>query len=337
MASEGYPAMSQNTLVETQQNNTEVLTDFKVKEIHFDGRPGLGFGLGSIDRLGRLKSGDIDQETMQRGDEFIVCGKHNFLRVNIDDTGNIVKSCGCIDGRSAKDKVETRYKLAGGTLVHTVAGIIGAGHLHNTYQEQLTNARDFMQFNNIEFGGHTDNTADESKTGCGAVDNLPGIIANTQIYRNQIKYAIRDIIEAAQLDYLAYDSTLLDQVLDNYKQFFEATDFTGYNGNFAKNLTESSQGLITNLDNSEKHKECALVINLVEGITLNQKELEKITDGKYQAFSYDVPAAMQIAQKIGRGNDTVATLAFYGELVYTIAAKATLTNGTQKVFLVSEA
>jgi len=337
MASEGYPAMSQNMLAETQQDRVEILADFKVKEVHFGGKSGLGFGLGGINRQERIENGDIDRETIDKGDDFIVCGDHNFLSVDYDESGNIVRSCGCIDGRNTTEVIEPRYKLAGGTLVHTVAGQIGSGSFYGTYQEQLSNARDFMQINNIEFGGHTDNSANEFKTGCGAVDNLPAIVANTQIYRNQIKYALRDIIEAAQLDFLSYDSKLIDQVLDNYKQFFEATDFSEYNGNFAKNLTESSQGIITNLDKSEKHSECALVINLVSGITLNQNELENITNGKYQAFSYDVPAAMQIAQKIGKDDNDIATLALYGELIYTLAAKATLTNGSQKVFLVSEA
>ena len=337
MEKEGFLDMSQNTYAESQQDTTELAISIKVKELYFAGHPGLGFGEGAIDRNQSEGSEVESPDTLEIGDNFIVNGPNNFLIVDEDPSGIVVRACGCIDGRIAEELIEPRYKVAGGSLMHTTAALIGCGHIEPDYRNQISLAANFMKENNIEFGGHIDDNADQSRTGCGAVDNFPNIISNSQKYRSQIELSIQDIIEAIDSPDVKYNQSIMDEVMDNYLRAFQAIGFSEYNGNFAKNVSEQSGAVIPSLNKSSSHKERAIVINLVGGITFNQRKVDEITAGYYQAFSYDMPAVMKIAERIGQGSDDVASKAFYGELVYTLASSATLTNGSQKVFLVSEA
>ncbi len=290
---------------------------------------GLGYGEGGIsyearaEELGQEGTSKIDE--LIRSDEILVPVSTNIQGEMIDDDG-------CGDGRGfarvfqgAKEKLKSlhRPKVFGGGVTMTVAAEIGLGNangktLRQTFSKGISTLRDKM----IDFGAHTDTLAHGNNCGCGAIDKAPTILANTVKYREQI----RGSIEA-----LGVDTTGLDEVEANYADY-ASSELGEYGGSDVMKEIVDNGKIVKELH--DDHKEVAVVLNLIEGYTVDQEKVRSATDGKAQVFAVDVWRVKQLADRVYyQESEAVRHKAFLSKLVYTLATAATLTAGDLPVYI----
>lgn len=307
---------------------------------------GLGFGDGSIsvtDRTDEDHEHHIEPEVLQLVDD-AVRDDEILVAVDEDNDGLVIEDDGCGDGRGVDaeegsifkkigDHVEhmkrslNRYKAFGGGATMSTASLIGRGKakgqtLSGAFKEGIHK----LKSNRISFGAHIDTHAHGENCGCGAIDKSPVILQNIVKYRDRIT-------EAAGL--LAPDTTGLEGVLDNMGEYADEIKDQPFAGQDVMDDIIDQGKVVKRLEGP--HLEVAIVINTVEGYTVNQDYVRRITQGRAQVFAVDVPRLTQLAEKL-HPNDTVEQRqSFLSMLVYTLGTAATLTKGDLPVYIVSGA
>ncbi|MBP7767052.1 hypothetical protein KA068_00830, partial [Candidatus Saccharibacteria bacterium] len=239
---------------------------------------------------------------MQNVHEFLT-SPEALVDVSIDKkTGIIVDDDGCGDGREVsivfkggdvKNKSLVRPKVFGGAPVMALAAKIGNNEVGDSSLQVLFDAVvDSLVQSDIDFGGHCDSNADNVSSGCGAIDRAPEIIDTVVGHQTKIK----EVIELLGLE----TNDLEDEggVFANYDRYRDAlkADELPYSGAVALRGLKTKNKVVKELGG--KHKEVAVVLNLVEGKTVNQQKVREISGGAAQVFAVDVWRLQSIAARL---------------------------------------
>ncbi len=301
----------------------EVLKEVRVARIC----DGLGFGEGPISYSDRL---DIDQSTRARV-EALITSPDILVVVEADDDGcGDGREVGVIhEGQKIRERSLHRAKVFGGGATMAAASDIGLGRARNMSLHSVFDTAKGTIFDaGLSYGAHTGSHADDEQSGCGAVDKAPVIIAITEQYHQQI---------AGTIAALGVDTAGLEGIFENYKQFGRDIQGQEYRGAEVVNDIKRDGRVVKELNG--EHLEMYIVLNNVEGKTVNQQKVRESSDGKVQVFGIDLWRLMQLSQKLypeDRGfSDSDRHVAFLSELVYTLSTAATLTKGDLPVYMVS--
>lgn len=303
---------------------------------------GLGFGEGKISVKTRLQdAGDaLTPEVMEAVDDEIRNGEI-LVPIDRDDSGQLITDDGCGDGRGVNmvmrgmdvlKKSLHRAKVFGGGLTMGVAARIGLGSAKKILKEEYSLEADAFKHYGIDYGAHIDEDFGEKNSGCGAIDQAPLNIANAIKYRNRIEQTIEAV---SGYVFGGYDENMkgaLDEVFGNYQRYHDEQPNEDHAGSEIIDVAADDNKVVKELDNKEGHREVAVVLNLVENMTINQQLIREKTGNVAQAFGVDIPRLFKIANRRYE-DEKDRRAAFVSMLVYTLSTATTLTDGTLPVYI----
>lgn len=347
----------------------ENMTEQEPKELTIISLEPLGFGNpeASVSRTKQLASGELSPEVEAFAERFIESGVAIVAITEIDD--------GCIDGRKAIEityrdengELQTkildndgheRAKVAGGGYITSQAMWLGLGKKGTTAHEDTLAVGAKLAENGIFCGAHTGpHTHAEGATDCGANDKMKQILEAALVVedgQNRMLPAVQKLIETAGL---SFKPELFAKVITNWRTVLEDS---GYFGNSsgkdrlhaivdAQQKASIEQGgpkpvaVTKNLRGD--HKEDFIIVNYVKDKTFSQNRLQEalvneFTDGEEdnpnlaQAFVVDAWRIVDLAQAAVSEEDTEA--AIYAGVMYQVATAATLTDGSLKMFAITQ-
>lgn len=324
------------TMYEEMESNVRQYETTKIVD-------GLGIGVGTISLADRVDNEEhpnqIDTELVSTTERIINSDKI-LTAIDVDKDGNPVEDDGCGDGRGVGKifrglkrlkRSLNRAKVFGGGLTMGVAAVIGSGKaagrkLASVFTDTM---QDFDEAG-IAFGAHTDNHAEGANCGCGAIDKSPLIVANAVRFQDEITGAIKLLTGGS------VDRTKLGTVFTNFTAYSEEiADDTSFSGRTVADAITKKHKVVKELEGP--HLETHIVINTVEGHTVNQGLIRRETKGKAQVFAVDEWRIRQLAEKRYPNDPEASTEAYLSMLVYTLATAATLTKGDLPVYVVSRA
>lgn len=304
---------------------------------------GLGFGEGAISYDARANN-EVPAEELDKVIE-ILASPDVLAVIDTDKlTGEALDDDGCGDGRGitnqAGEIVEVmqgdtvlkkslnRAKVFGGGATMALSTLIATNHADGSLQELFTEAMTAMEEAEIDYGAHSDEHAHGDKSGCGAIDNAPKILQNSVKYRDAIYATILSLDDAI-------DAHAVDEVLDSFASYTEAHGNSQYSGKQVLDDIKSEEKVVKKLVSD--HYEMYIVLNEVEGYTINQHSVRNATEERVQVFAVDMWRLQDIASRLYDGADEeTKQKAVLGELVYTLATAATLTAGDLPVYRIRE-
>ena len=309
---------------------------------------GLAFGDGTISVRARLLAEQLHEHDVTIGREIIHEDPDVFRPVDPDAHDD-----GCGDGRSViaiyrydtdgnrQDyaKSRCRAKLFGGGLAAS-ASMYRAVAGPAVHGETVLGDREFMagqlEVLGIEHGAHTDAHAEGENCGCGAIDKYQPITENIVVFEEQIVATLRALYGDAFED----NASAIEQVLANYRALAKNGQyFANGSGKQTMSLLEKKGAIIKQLGG--EHREGLVVLNDVEGTTLDQpmfdkKLRERGVEAELQVFIVDTwrgrmyaAAVAKVAQETGVSDNPqqAERLAYADFLIRTLAVAATLTGG----------
>lgn len=303
---------------------------------------GLGFGTGTIgveDRLADEIDG-LTPDVLDAVDAVITGDDSILIDIDSDDDGVMLDDDGCGDGREVgrvfqgsllKLKSLVRAKVFGGAPVMATAAMIGLGQAKEGLNGLFGRAVNTLKEKRIGFGGHSDTHAHGEMCGCGAIDKAPAIVAKVL----EEKDAVRSTVALLGLDTAVLDGE--DGIFANYQAYFD-NEVVGkedqYSGkNALQNLLDNGK-IVKELDGT--HNEVRIVLNMVEGKTVDQERIRQVSGGLAQVFAVDVPRLKRIAD--GMYDDPAdQSKALVSMVVHTLGVAGTLTKGDLPVYVISEA
>jgi hypothetical protein len=258
-----------------------------------------------------------------------------LVDVDLGDDGQVLDDDGCGDGRGVGKTFSklnpgfkrslNRAKVFGGSVAMTVASEIANSEADENLLSAYTTAISSLRSKMIDFGGHTDNHAHGNNCGCGAIDKAPVIINAASKYSGQIS----EVMVGA----LGINNDLTNAVLAKYDDYGQRMKTDNYSGSAVmENIIES--GVVVK-ELEDDHKEIAVVLNMVDGKTINQAAIREVSGGKAQVFAVDVWRLKSISERL-YGSAEDQGKAFASMIVYTLATAAILTKGNLPVYLSSE-
>lgn len=296
---------------------------------------GFGFGEGGISHEERKL---IVGEEVLADIESAIASNDILVPVSTDKLGRRIDDDGCGDGRGVKAVFEgwmtrakslTRSKVFGGGVAMTAGMKIGLGDTAGQgLQELFHDSIETLKDKQIGFGAHTDdhNSGESSvNSGCGAIDRAPFVIQNAVKYQEQITESI-----AA----LGADTSQLNDVFKNFASYAEQIKDGEYSGKKVTNEVSDNGKIVKELEHN--HHEMYVVLNTIEGKTVNQELIRSVSGGDVQVFGVDVWRMQELAQREYPNDTEKQNTAFLSELVYTLGVSATLTKGDLPVYLLSE-
>jgi hypothetical protein len=295
---------------------------------------GLDYGEGSISYEDRKD--EVGPEILARVDE-VISSPEILVAVSQDKNGNTIDDDGCGDGRNwarivegAQERFKSlhRPKVFGGGATMAVSTFIGLGRAKaKSLRENFSGAMSRLHDRMIDYGAHTDTThAHGPNCGCGAIDKAPVIVGNAVKFQKEI----RGSIEA-----LGIDTTGLDEVEAEYVAYANEIEDQDYAGAEVMQEIADNGKVIKELD--DNHKEMLVLLNMVDGYTVDQEKVREVSGGQVQVFAVDVWRVKQLAERLyADESESVRHKAFLSQLVYTLATAATLTKGDLPVRIVNQ-
>lgn len=318
---------------------------------------GLGFGEGGISVKNQIETGILTEEVPRHIYELLMNDPEAFKPIEAADDG-------CGDGRpwhkiirmvpdgnggrkiESYNKSRLRAKVFGGGLVvassmwRTISGAPENGETVGKDREFIAKELEARGFSH---GAHSDDHTSGDNCGCGAIDNYPGITANTLKYRQEITGALEAIYGEDFEDNLG----AIEATFKTYRALAGAESyFADADGKRSMEQILESGAVVKEL--SGRHIEETIVINDVRGTTLDQQyftqEVKNASTEKpriVQAFSVDIWRGREIAdivtgivleQHPDRDADEVRKLAYADFLIRTLAVAGTLTAGDLPVY-----
>jgi hypothetical protein len=307
---------------------------------------GLRFGSGTISRHEREAL--TGNEDLARLTDAAMQGDRLLVPVDVDDSGEQITDDGCGDGRPvggrsgavfAKVKGRLmkfnrslrRAKVFGGGATMAAASRIGLGESANKPLEGVfSDAMDRMSAEGLSFGAHTDNNAHDDACGCGAIDKAPAIIQAVVANRDHIAGTVADLMNVDTENATATQELAgsLNMIFDNYAKR-AVQDSSDYTGRAVMNTIVNAGKVVKELDG--EHKETRIILNTVEGTTVDQEFVREATGGRAQAFAVDVWRLQQLAQNL-YADPKKQQSAFLSQVVYTLGTAAVLTKGDLPVY-----
>jgi hypothetical protein len=320
---------------------------------------GLGFGEGPISTKKQLKNPELSGltlEVMRIGADVI---KSGAAFVEVDEDAN---DDGCGDGRptavtyiinklnGAREvfkRSRRRAKLFGGGLIAAASmfrtAIRGDVRSDETVLGDRTLIASKLDARNIHYGGHTDNHAHDTVSGCGAIDKYPQVTVNALKYRTKITNTMQVIYGDEEFE---RQRNAIDAVFGSYENQVEKFPeyFADAEGTKTLELMEQHGSVIKQLN--DEHLEDFIVINDIENTTFDQRLFDEEmarrgVEGTAQAFVVDAwrgrmyaDFIADIAEKEYSMDRQVAYQKAEADFwIRTLAVSATLTNGDLPVFL----
>ncbi|HSW85834.1 MAG TPA: hypothetical protein VLF79_04505 [Candidatus Saccharimonadales bacterium] len=292
-------------------NNEKVAPLVKVSRIS----DGLGFGEGLISAT------EEDSHILELLDIAIQSGDGVLIQIDTYDDG-------CSDGREAVEAFtkrsnysphKHRAKIFGGSVTMVAAAKIGMGQaagqqLSEVFESSIENLLEY----NIKFGAHTDNLSHGENCGCGAIDRAAEVPWMAKKYEAEIRDALK---------IFGVDAASIDQVYENYSKYAREM-LSGPDHYSGKQVLESildSGSVVKKLDG--EHRERRIILNQVRGMTVNQRLVRAITNGRAQVFAIDTWRLEDLAKGLYKNDPVAQNLAIVSGLVYTLATSAVLTKG----------
>lgn len=297
---------------------------------------GLGFGEGVISYNSRAIH-DIPEDELEQVEAIIKSPEQILTEVDKQD-GEYLDDDGCGDGRGVTNESGevvyikqgnnelkrslNRAKLFGGSVAMTVAAKIAQSGAENPRLYSLAvESMDLLDSQGVDYGAHTDEHAGARKSGCGAIDNAPTILANIVNYEQEIADTIHALDPAV-------DAELLNEVLENFREYSSA-DQEGYSGADVMDEIDRREKVIKRLVSG--HNEMYIVLNDVENYTVNQFTVRDASHESIQVFAVDLWRAQNINNRLFE-DSVEQQKAMLGQLIYTLGTAATLTDGTLPVY-----
>ncbi len=295
---------------------------------------GLGFGDGSIS-CAAIEEQPDNKDLAALTDQAIKSADI-LVPVSLGPDGQMIKDDGCGDGRNIMIKLGAvfsksrnfakslyRPKVFGGGATMATAMRIGLDKAGNQPLESVFRAA-LVQLNRsgMDFGAHIDNHAAGKNSGCGAIDKSPQIITAIAQYQQPIANAIVSL--GINVDGLA-------EIFQAFSVFANTLQGQPYSGRSVLNAIFENHKIIKEL--ADEHKETRIILNFIEGYTVNQELVRSSTGGRAQVFAVDVWRLEKLAVGLWR-NDADKRLGLLSELAYTLATAAVLTAGDLPVYVV---
>lgn len=322
-----------------EERETDTMPELQIETIAPEG---LGYGNGSISVRKRRETGDLPPG-VEAIVEHEVRNPDRLVQVEFNDDG-------CGDGRytarlyllemlkSGMHQTELnrnglRAKIFGGGLI---VGWIADRALNGPIVENDTvtgdrqDVADKLVAAKITFGGHTSDHAKEGRTGCGAIDQAPAIVATAVEYADQI----RENVEFLRPD--IFTKERYAQVMDVFKSMSESPTYFGGNSiEETRQILAKSRAVIKELRGD--HAEIRFVRNEVPGTTIHQAKIVEITDDIGEIFVDDAWRRDMYAEALGGDDDEQVAIAAMATEVWTLAVAAALTDGSLPVDRIREA
>lgn len=277
---------------------------------------GLGYGDGDIGNDSTLNKRLLSE--LSRGEYLVDCSG-SFL-----DSG-----CDCPDGRPSKDHKGNLPKIFGGSALMVKLGLYAKAGRVPTPEEVIDCAR----INNIGIAAHTGPTSDESKCGCGAIDNQNIIPTKVEEYSDNIQHGAVAILNMLGVDFSAQEYLEANRGVNKYSLPNDHREPAEELGIY------ETEGNAIVIEREGSHKEALIVLNFAPNRTLNLDEIaEKYSDS--QVFCVDIWALSDLSKILAiNDNDEFVEANFkkilYTMLIYSLGTAATLTNGKIPVYTVT--
>ncbi|HEY4160606.1 MAG TPA: hypothetical protein VGM08_00935 [Candidatus Saccharimonadales bacterium] len=256
-----------------------------------------------------------------------------LVDVSRDDDGRLVDDDGCGDGRMVKVVMRghellrrslNRAKVFGGGSTMAAADLVGSGKAGDTLLVTFRSAIDELAEKMINFGAHTaDHVSGPDKCGCGAIDEAAVVVARVAECRDAIRQ---------QFEVLGVSVDGLDEVFDNYARFAKHIAAQPFKGTEVMELIIDRGKIVKQLGGS--HVEARIVLNYVQGKTLNQGLIHSLSDGTVDIFGVDVWRMQELAADLHPGDEPAERRAFQSMLAYTLAVAEVLTKGDLPVYAI---
>ena len=303
---------------------------------------------GTISLEKRLLSGEIDESQVDQAfshlkDYFTHASRSARIR--------------CVDGRPIEHYDESRAELkirelgpqgAGGTPGAAVCFSLAEGPASDTYKganfnHDVDNLADILHDLHFEVGGHTDESANGEKTGCGAIDRMPEIVRAMADFRNTNRMI--ELTKAVMGD--MYDKDAFSLVLGNAVKMSasEKSYFGEYKPNIFDRINKHTKNAVSKLVGN--HNEVAAIINRMYGYTFHRDEFSAASRHKLQAFNYDYWKSVEMAESVVKNSAKYAHLnadeklrlgkrILTARVMYSVATLMTLTDGSIRLYVVDE-
>lgn len=248
--------------------------------------------------------------------------------------------------REDYSKSRRRAKVFGGGLIVASSMrrvLTGQPTNNETVYNDREQAAELLKARGIEFGAHTDSSANGDTCGCGAIDKYPAITANVVKYRSDITATLK----ALYGDTFEENQSAIETVFDFYETLVSNHPeyFNDASGKKTMELIEDSGSVIKVL--TDEHKEGLIVANDIDGTTFDQREFDRILkeqlgedSAQIQVFTFDAWRGRMYAEAVVDSfgiedeNDRMqAERVAYADFLIrsTLAVAATLTPGDQPV------
>lgn len=345
------------------------MTQYHVEEV----QP-LGYGNPdadiSLDR--KLENGDLHPPAVEKGAEIIGGGECMTAITDPDDgciDGRIalmllfpsLRAQGDFEEVDITDPYEhKRAKVAGGGyMTAQVMKLALDPHITNI-DEDLEGVAEHLTRQGIFCGVHTGPCHGEGSVGCGANDQFDVILGNLEKYAPEINQSIKGILPRCNAG-VEYREDIEKASNDGVKRTLaHAGYFDGSSGSarfdvlmdrIAKTQQEvgGEKPLSVSKHLGGGHNEAFIVINTVPGKTFSQAAFKQklkeafpdVPEDKLpQAFVIDVPRIVELARAMAKDRpdeEEAFQIALHAGLGFQFAAAATLTDGSLRNFIVSEA
>jgi hypothetical protein len=298
---------------------------------------GLGYGEGSGSYKAREQ--EVGPENLQAARQAIESAEV-LVPVSKDSDGNMLTDDGCGDGRGVNKifkglqeifkKSLHRAKVFGGGIVMGLAGRIGVyGLTEPDLNDEMIITMDDFDAKGIDYGSHTDDSPahqHDDNCGCGAIDKANIILGNILKYETEINGSL-NVLGAPEGDRSA--------VFSNFAGAFEKIKDLPYSGKRTSREIKG-RGKVSKELRGE-HLEMFVILNDVEGMTVDQDVVRQLTDGAVEVFAVDLWRMRDIAKKQFSEDVKAQQRAELAETIYTLSTAATLTVGDLPVYLIRKA
>jgi hypothetical protein len=306
---------------------------------------GLGYGEGNIGVQTRIESDEdlLRPEDLNTVREAIYSGD-TLVPVDKDDSGKTLDDDGCGDGRGVGliekagqvlKRSLNRAKVFGGSVTMTVAARIGTGEARENNQEELFNtASDQLDGSEIDYGAHNSDHCGEGESGCGVIDKFADHLSNAEKYRKQISRSAFEVLRATGFNKDKDErevGAMIDDSLDNFREYNH--QFEPAKGSSIFKSIKDRFKVVKELFGD--HKEIGIVINMVDGHTVDQELIRKRTEDRAQVFVVDAWRMLDVIARNKSIPEDKKEQAFISELIYSLAVSATLTKGDLPVDLIT--
>lgn len=334
---ESYYNMQQNSV----ENATELELDIIKSEMHERSRQA-----GTIEFIGTL-SGETTSEywtgaiSLQKR-----LDSSEISPSELQDSLHYLSDCyvltqrgasvGCIDGRflngyNDNNPVTFGRKLGpktpGGTAIDGVADRValsakGESFDRVTIKNDISTMAEAALKTGYQAGDHVAANCPDGKCGCGAVD---GVIKHCETVTLPASAEVKAITKS--LLGASYNEATFDEVSDSINVLLShEDDYLVAKDEIIAELVAINPDAAPVLIGT--HNEVAVMLNMVHGETLHEDHYAARTDGKIQAFNYDVWHTLDIAKERYPEDETQQNRFVHARIALAVTALMDLTDGS---------